>query len=80
VTVHDLAFERLPEAFDRAYRTFAHRQHRAAARRAFGMEDLAIDQVEPGFGFRPVHHQAAGGALHLQRSIAWALFSITATT
>jgi glycosyltransferase involved in cell wall biosynthesis len=34
VTVHDLAFERLPGHFDRAYRTFAHYCHRAAARRA----------------------------------------------
>lgn len=32
VTVHDLAFERLPECFDRAYRAFARRAHRAAAR------------------------------------------------
>lgn len=34
VTVHDLAFERLPGCFDPAYRVFAHHQHRAAARRA----------------------------------------------
>ncbi|MGI8428691.1 MAG: glycosyltransferase family 4 protein [Solirubrobacteraceae bacterium] len=31
VTVHDLAFERLPECFDRAFRIYAHRYHRAAA-------------------------------------------------
>jgi glycosyltransferase involved in cell wall biosynthesis len=34
VTVHDLAFDRLPEAFDRRYRAFARVSHRAAARRA----------------------------------------------
>ena len=34
ITVHDLAFERLPEAFDRRYATWARRAHRAAARRA----------------------------------------------
>lgn len=34
VTVHDLAFERLPELFDPAYRTYARLAHRAAARRA----------------------------------------------
>jgi glycosyltransferase involved in cell wall biosynthesis len=34
VTVHDLAFERLPECFDPAYRLYASRAHRRAARRA----------------------------------------------
>jgi glycosyltransferase involved in cell wall biosynthesis len=34
VTVHDLAFERLPGCFDPPYRVFAHYQHRAAARGA----------------------------------------------
>lgn len=34
ITVHDLAFERLPDRFDRSYRAFAHSQHRGAARRA----------------------------------------------
>ena len=34
VTLHDLAFERLPEAFDPRFRAFARRAHRAAARRA----------------------------------------------
>jgi alpha-1,3-rhamnosyl/mannosyltransferase len=34
VTVHDLAFERLPEAFDPRFRIYAHWAHRAAARRA----------------------------------------------
>ena len=34
ITVHDLAFERLPEAFDRRYAAWARRAHRAAARRA----------------------------------------------
>jgi glycosyltransferase involved in cell wall biosynthesis len=31
ITVHDLAFERLPDCFDRAWRTYAHKTHRAAA-------------------------------------------------
>jgi glycosyltransferase involved in cell wall biosynthesis len=34
VTLHDLAFERLPDAFDPRFRAFARRVHRAAARRA----------------------------------------------
>jgi glycosyltransferase involved in cell wall biosynthesis len=34
VTVHDLAFERLPECFDRSYRTYASIAHRRAARSA----------------------------------------------
>lgn len=34
VTVADLAFERLPECFDRRFRAYAHLAHRAAARRA----------------------------------------------
>jgi glycosyltransferase involved in cell wall biosynthesis len=34
VTVHDLAFERLPECFDAAYRRHASLAHRRAARRA----------------------------------------------
>jgi glycosyltransferase involved in cell wall biosynthesis len=34
ITVHDLAFERLPEGFGRVWRLLARRRHRAAARRA----------------------------------------------
>jgi glycosyltransferase involved in cell wall biosynthesis len=34
ITLHDLAFERLPEAFDPRFRAFARLAHRAAARRA----------------------------------------------
>jgi glycosyltransferase involved in cell wall biosynthesis len=34
LTLHDLAFERLPDAFDPAFRRYAHLVHRAAARRA----------------------------------------------
>jgi glycosyltransferase involved in cell wall biosynthesis len=34
VTVHDVAFERFPAEFDRAWRTLAGRAHRAAVRRA----------------------------------------------
>jgi glycosyltransferase involved in cell wall biosynthesis len=31
VTVHDLAFERVPDLFDRGFRIYAHHSHRAAA-------------------------------------------------
>jgi len=34
ITVHDLAFEHLPEGFGRIWRALARRRHRAAARRA----------------------------------------------
>ena len=34
ITVHDVAFERLPEGFGRIWRALARRRHRAAARRA----------------------------------------------
>lgn len=34
VTVHDLAFERMPEGFGRVWRLLARRRHRVAARRA----------------------------------------------
>ena len=34
ITVHDLAFERLPEGFGRMWRLLARRRHRVAARRA----------------------------------------------
>jgi glycosyltransferase involved in cell wall biosynthesis len=34
ITVLDLAFERLPDQFDRGFRTYAHLAHRSAARRA----------------------------------------------
>lgn len=34
LTVHDLAFERLPDCFDRRFRAYAHHAHRAAARAA----------------------------------------------
>jgi glycosyltransferase involved in cell wall biosynthesis len=57
VTVHDLAFERLPECFDRGFRTYAHLVYRAAARRAAAVicvsgttaeEVGALWDVEPG--------------------------------
>jgi glycosyltransferase involved in cell wall biosynthesis len=34
ITVHDLAFERLPDCFDRGFRLYAHHAHGAAARAA----------------------------------------------
>jgi hypothetical protein len=50
VTVADLAFERLPDQFDRAFRTYAHVTHRAAARRAPAVicvsETTAADAIE----------------------------------
>lgn len=50
ITVHDLAFERLPEQFDRAFRLYAHRAHRAAARAAGAVicvsETTALDVRE----------------------------------
>jgi glycosyltransferase involved in cell wall biosynthesis len=50
VTVHDLAFERLPEAFDPRFRAYAHRAHRFAARRADAVicvsETTAADVTE----------------------------------
>jgi glycosyltransferase involved in cell wall biosynthesis len=49
VTLHDLAFERVPEAFDPRFRAFARRAHRAAARRAGAVvcvsRTTAIDAV-----------------------------------
>jgi glycosyltransferase involved in cell wall biosynthesis len=50
VTVHDLAFERVPECFDARFRRWAHRAHRRAARRAAAVvavsEATALDARE----------------------------------
>jgi glycosyltransferase involved in cell wall biosynthesis len=50
VTVLDLAYERLPECFDRGFRTYAGRTHRSAARAAPAVicisETTAADVVE----------------------------------
>ncbi len=43
VTVHDLAFVRFPEAFDRGFRTYATAAHRLAARRADAV--IAVSQA-----------------------------------
>jgi glycosyltransferase involved in cell wall biosynthesis len=43
VTVHDLAFERLPECFAPAYRAYASRAHRRAARNADAV--IAVSQT-----------------------------------
>jgi glycosyltransferase involved in cell wall biosynthesis len=43
ITVVDLAFERLPDCFDRGYRAYAHLVHRAAARRAAAV--IAISET-----------------------------------
>jgi glycosyltransferase involved in cell wall biosynthesis len=70
ITVHDLAFERLPEQFDRRYRTYAHLAHRAAARQAAAVvcvsEATAAD-VRDRWGVAPeritVAHHGPGQAL-----------------
>lgn len=50
ITVHDLAFERLPDKFDSAFRVYARRSHRAAARAAAAVicvsETTAAEVVE----------------------------------
>jgi glycosyltransferase involved in cell wall biosynthesis len=50
ITVHDVAFEWLPERFDRAWRALARRAHRRAARRADAVicvsESTAADAIE----------------------------------
>jgi glycosyltransferase involved in cell wall biosynthesis len=43
ITVHDLAFERLPDHFDPRFRRYAHHAHRAAARRAGAV--VAVSQT-----------------------------------
>ena len=43
ITVHDLAFERRPLDFDRAFRIYAHRAHRSAARSAAAV--IAVSQT-----------------------------------
>src|SRR6202035_1918243 len=45
VTVHDLAFERLPQCFDRGYRVYAHHAHRAAAQAAAA--HVCVSQTTP---------------------------------
>jgi glycosyltransferase involved in cell wall biosynthesis len=49
VTVHDVAFERMPERFDRVWRAIARRRHRRAVRRAAAViavsESTAEDAV-----------------------------------
>jgi glycosyltransferase involved in cell wall biosynthesis len=70
ITVHDLAFERLPEKFDRRYRTYARLSHRAAARHAAAVvcvsEATAAD-VRDRWGVAPeritVAHHGPGQVL-----------------
>jgi glycosyltransferase involved in cell wall biosynthesis len=70
ITVHDLAFERLPGQFDRRYRTYARLTHRAAARQAAAVvcvsEATAAD-VRGRWGVAPeritVAHHGPGQAL-----------------
>src|SRR5205807_2795042 len=56
VTVVDLAFERLPECFDRRFRAYAHRVHRAAARSAGAViciSETTADDVRELWGVPP---------------------------
>jgi len=56
ITVVDLVFERLPECFDRRYRTYAHLAHRAAARRAakvIAISQTTAEDVRSLWGVRP---------------------------
>jgi glycosyltransferase involved in cell wall biosynthesis len=56
ITVHDLGFERLPDRFDRGFRTFAHLAHRTAARRAGAVicvSHTTADDVRLLWGARP---------------------------
>ncbi|MGH2866206.1 MAG: glycosyltransferase family 4 protein [Solirubrobacteraceae bacterium] len=70
ITVHDLAFERLPAKFDRRYRTYARLAHRAAARHAAAVvcvsEATAAD-VRDRWGIAPeriaVAHHGPGQPL-----------------
>ena len=62
VTVHDLAFERLPWAFAPRYRSWARRAHRRAARRAAAVvcpsQATALD-VRSRWGVSPTHLEVA---------------------
>jgi glycosyltransferase involved in cell wall biosynthesis len=51
VSVHDLAFERLPEQFDSAFRRYAHLRHRAAARRAAAVICVSRETAEEVIAF-----------------------------
>ncbi|HEY5319194.1 MAG TPA: glycosyltransferase family 1 protein, partial [Solirubrobacteraceae bacterium] len=56
VTVHDLAFEALPDKFDPAFRRVAHLTHRAAARRARAVicvSHATAQEVQARWGIRP---------------------------
>ena len=56
VTVHDLAFERLPECFDPLFRAYAARAHRRAARRAeavIAVSDTTALDVRARWGVDP---------------------------
>lgn len=57
ITVHDLAFERLPDRFARSYRTFAHFAHRHAARKADAVvcvSETTADDVREVWGVQRV--------------------------
>ena len=56
ITVHDLAFELLPEAFDSRFRLYAHLTHRAAARAAgavVAVSETTATDVGRLWGVRP---------------------------
>jgi glycosyltransferase involved in cell wall biosynthesis len=56
VTVHDLAFERLPECFNARYRRYASITHRAAARGARQVVTPSLDTADDVFAFWDVEH------------------------
>jgi alpha-1,3-rhamnosyl/mannosyltransferase len=56
VTVHDLAYERVPERFDPRFRAYARRAHRSAARRAaavIAVSQATADDVREHWGIDP---------------------------
>jgi glycosyltransferase involved in cell wall biosynthesis len=56
VTVHDLAFERVPERFDPRFRAYARRAHRSAARRAavvIAVSKATAEDVRERWGIDP---------------------------
>jgi glycosyltransferase involved in cell wall biosynthesis len=56
ITFHDLAFERVPEEFDRAFRLYAHMTHRAAALSAGAVicvSETTASDIRELWGVRP---------------------------
>jgi glycosyltransferase involved in cell wall biosynthesis len=64
VTVHDLAFERLPECFDPVYRAYASRAHRRAARRAQAVVAVSDTTARDAMARWGIDHQRIVVARH----------------